>query len=1486
MKSYLLALITVCCLQSAFVFSQTTANYAFSNVTNASLTDMSTGAANILTPVSVTVDYASAVYPIGFDFWLMGTRYTNFSVNSNGLLRLGKAVVSTTGSNSLATGSNLPLLTAFWDNLNSYSTSSTSRVRSKVTGTSPNRILTVEWKDFIISNNAAGSTQLSTFQIRLYETSGVFEYVYGRMQIATGSSTVTASIGMTNSNANNGLIYLTSINSPAILRTTAGVVNNLVNSAVVGNISNLNSAADGSRVAYTFTPVLPNAAPAGLNFTAVGTNTMTLNWTCAATNELGFAIYRSDDGGLTYNFVSQAVANATSSVQGALSPATTYYWKVYAITEGALSISADGNQATGACIGAPATNILALNTGGNINWSTAAAWSLGHSPTACENAEITFTRNSAATRTVTMDIPATVNNLTISGVYTSGGTKILQLLTGSFALTVLGDLTISSTGGSGSGSEVDLLASTGSVVTVKGNSTIGLSTDTRTSFLGGVSGQNPDFIFKGNVTYNTNSGNSSPGTYYFDGGSSQTLTANASVYAITFGNIEIGSVTATTLTLAGTLPSNVYANVGNLSVSAASTLVIPYNAALNQYTSGNGALVLKSNASLKLGDYFGGQAGSNFPFNFNAIILDAASTVEYNYAGSFSPVIYTGVVYGNLVLSNASRKYINANLFINGNLTNNTGSTFGCDVGTYLYGSSLVNDGIIDGIYSNSRFGFYGTSAQTYSGTGIFGTAATPFGSSGIDIFNPSNVTLTAPIYPYRLNLFTGSFINSNQFNIGSTSYGLVQRGGAAGYIAGTLDAYPVINCLDNLILRYDDAAANTSTGFEVPLSTNTNTVYSNNINGVTVTGNLNVTNDLELLQNTFNIGANIVKMGNAITRISGNINGSAGTVEMNGTSAQTIPASTFQGNNLKNLVISNTNTVSGVTLLGTLDIYRSVTFGAGGRKLTTGGYLTFKSTVAETAWLGQLAATNSITGDAAVERYIPLHAKAWQFLSTPITATSTQTVKQAWQEGAATANGNPLSGYGTQLTSNIAGATAQPKPGFDVYTATPSIKIYNSATGSYKRLDSTTGPVSNPKGYMVLVRGDRSVTTIGGPATATIMRTKGTLHTPANPPVTINVATGFESAGNPYAAAIDFRLLSFTGAVQTDFFYVWDPRLTTIGVNSSYGLGGFQSFSWNGTSFDVTPGGGSYSGSNRSIESGQAFFVNAPFAAGTVGFTEACKLSGSNNVNRVLPALTKQLRTNMYVITSGNKVLIDGNLVQFDRSYSNGVDMKDGIKLNNSGENLGLLRDDKTLVVERRGLISKMDTLFYKLGQLKLQQYEFEFIANELQESGLAAFLEDNYLHSSTRISLSDTARFTFSVVNNPGSYASDRFRLVFRQLKPVIALPVSSADAKENNTMLVDGLVKLSASKVMAGISIYPNPVTGKIMQLQFSGQPAGNYSIQLTDKPGQLVYTGSIRLSANDNAVRSIHLSETIASGTYQLCIISAADGTKTTQQVIIQ
>ena len=108
--------------------------------------------------------------------------------------------------------------------------------------------------------------------------------------------------------------------------------------------NDLNTIAITSGTKFTFTPLVP-ADATGLNFTAVTPASETLNWTDVASNELGYAIYRSTDG-TNYTFITQTAANATSSIQSSLIPSTTYFWKVYAVTEGALSNSLDGSQAT------------------------------------------------------------------------------------------------------------------------------------------------------------------------------------------------------------------------------------------------------------------------------------------------------------------------------------------------------------------------------------------------------------------------------------------------------------------------------------------------------------------------------------------------------------------------------------------------------------------------------------------------------------------------------------------------------------------------------------------------------------------------------------------------------------------------------------------------------------------------------------------------------------------------------------------------------------------------------------------------------------------------------------------------------------------------------------------------------------------------------------------------------------------------------------
>lgn len=1000
-------------------------------------------------------------------------------------------------------------------------------------------------------------------------------------------------------------------------------------------------------------------------------------------------------------------------------------------------------------------------------------------------------------------------------------------------------------------------------------------------------------------------------------------------------------------------------NVGNTSSTIAS-FEMDSPATL---TISNGTIIVKNVSS-----------GYDY-WSYPATSTITGGTVQLGNASSTGSLYYTGGYFPSLELYTAKSAATLGDVLITGNLTLNTSTNLYCydpfAEGAYVgVTGNVVNNGFIDGVTGTtyySDFDFVGTAPQTYSGTGSLGSSTTPFAGYGVSITNPTTVTLNAAVsqlYTYRVNLLRGTFINSNKFTLGKggTSAATVQRGGVAAVTAGVFDMYPTFNVgSGGLYVLFGNANAFT-TGYEIPSSRSVYYMSNNNTNTVTLGGgDLDVTNSVVLSSGTFDIVANTLGVGGTLTRTSGNINGSAGTVDMKGTAAQTIPANTFVNNSLKNLVISNTNAATGVSLLGALDIYRSVTFGPSGLILTTGGFLTFKSTATETAWLGNMTG-KTITGDATVERYIPNHTKAWQLLSTP---TSGQTIKQSWQEGSGAANSNPVSGFGTQITGDVVNATTHPSPGFDVQTTVASMKTFDSTTKTWVGVTSTANPIANPRGYMIFVRGDRSVTTSGGSATATVLRTKGTLYTPANPPAVTNMAANtIQSVGNPYASAIDLTQLyatGITGGVQ-DIYYVWDPKLTT-GPYSVYGYGAYQTFTRNGAVYDVTPGGGSYpTDQATNIESGQAFFVRAPLTAGTVTFTEASKATGSNNVYRMPVQAAKQLRTKLNVIINNAAVLIDGTLIQFDATHSNLIDMEDAVKFANAAENIGIKTNGTILSVERRGLIGRKDTIFYNMGQLKIQQYELEFIPQRLSEPGLEAFLVDKYLNTYTSVSLEDTTRIRFSVVNAPGSYAAGRFMIVFRQGKHTgMPQPTSTVDAKinidgsvkidwmvqhesglekyqversadgnsfaallnelpvandGNNTeysridinplgndnyyrirmigtdgsVTFSNIVKLAAEKIapvddqIPSMNISPNPVVNKTMRIRFIKQPAGEFSIQLINNLGQLVYGTNLRLN-NGETYKNIRLGNTVVSGTYQVNIVSAS-GEKTTQQIFVQ
>ena len=74
----------------------------------------------------------------------------------------------------------------------------------------------------------------------------------------------------------------------------------------------------------------PNGAPSGLAITLTTTAQIRLAWLDGSTNEAGFIIERSDNGGATYAQIGQVGRNATAYSDVTLAASTTYFYRVAA----------------------------------------------------------------------------------------------------------------------------------------------------------------------------------------------------------------------------------------------------------------------------------------------------------------------------------------------------------------------------------------------------------------------------------------------------------------------------------------------------------------------------------------------------------------------------------------------------------------------------------------------------------------------------------------------------------------------------------------------------------------------------------------------------------------------------------------------------------------------------------------------------------------------------------------------------------------------------------------------------------------------------------------------------------------------------------------------------------------------------------------------------------------------------------------------------
>ncbi|HEV7570347.1 MAG TPA: fibronectin type III domain-containing protein [Thermoanaerobaculia bacterium] len=502
------------------------ANYAFSTTTSGSLTDMSSGTTTLI--AADQDDVASPVTLIGFDFYLMGARQDRFSVNSNGTLRFGSTAISTTLYDPLGQAGQ-SLITAYGADQRTHAVD--GKVHFKVIGSAPNRTLVVEWLNMQSDFNSGGTAGL-TYQVRLTETSGTIEFVYGSMTMsAAGGADPNSQSPQFGFSSNNAVGTVGSIAAaqggapaPTFSGASATPVNNLYVAA--GAITVLTSATNGSRRTFLLTPPPVNPPGAPLTFTAVSATGMTLNWTDSS-NETGYTVFISTDA-VNFTFVNTAAQNATSFVATGLLASTNYTWRVVAVNEGATA-TLSGAQST---VGAIA------NSGSTGLWSSPGTWSTGLVPTS--NDAVTI----AAGATVTIDTAAAAYSVSVPS------TAVLQFeQTTGRTITVATDVTIASGGTFQSNpagtATTHVLSLAGNLVN---NGTIDFSTNADTA------GAGITFTGPNNTTFSGSGGTNDIRTITVNKGTTaapivEVLTSNFTVRGVTTDTVVGGWLVMTNGTL-------------------------------------------------------------------------------------------------------------------------------------------------------------------------------------------------------------------------------------------------------------------------------------------------------------------------------------------------------------------------------------------------------------------------------------------------------------------------------------------------------------------------------------------------------------------------------------------------------------------------------------------------------------------------------------------------------------------------------------------------------------------------------------------------------------------------------------------------------------------------------------------------------------------------------------------------------------------------
>ena len=664
------------------------------------------------------------------------------------------------------------------------------------------------------------------------------------------------------------------------------------------------------------------------------------------------------------------------------------------------------------------------------------------------------------------------------------------------------------------------------------------------------------------------------------------------------------------------------------------------------------------------------------------------------------------------------------------------------------------------------------------------------------------------------------------------------------------------------------------------------------------------------------------------------------GLMILNGSAPQSFPGSTATVAAMHDLEVDN---AAGVLIDRSFSISGTLTPTTGTIDLTD-KIITLVSDLSGTARVAVTGGDFDYSGGGkfSIERYIT-EGKGWRLLAAPIAATNAPTINTAWQEGVT--SGNPSPGYGIQITGGTTAQGFDQglnhNPSIKVYN-----NITDNFTGIPFSPGTNTAITNYPGYFLYIRgnRSTNLMQGANAAQTATTLRMAGQLNT-GDVVANVNALNG-TVVGNPYPSGIDFHSVTKDNVSDKLYVWdpklagtfglggyvtlIWNgagyDATTSVSPVSQYIPSGQAFFveSMDG----INPGTLTFketdkttSGSDllfRPLSGNEKLRVNL-FSVRTDGSAYLSDGVLTTYGNDYLNAVDNNDARKFYntaeniCIARNNSELaierrqtIDGDdttfLIIYDlktQQYKLQVTaeametsglyavLKDkySASINNTLLNMGgvteipftVSSDPASYAIDRFSIVFGQPVILpvtYTSVKAYQQQQAIAVAWNAASETGIAKY----ELQKSTGGTHFNTISSIVATGNN--SAEAQYMRLDENPVTGNNFYRIKSIG--HSGQVQYSEVVKVVMGNKATAITVYPNPLQNNTINLQFSNQPVGKYSIRLLNANGQAVYKNEMNITSS-NTTEAIGVSSLLAKGMYQL-EISGPGNSKTTMNVV--